>query len=362
MTVTREPTHAVAVAAHAAVMPSHCACCDAVAAQALAEHRARDGATVFVPYCTACHRHSSAVQTRRLVFVLATSVLGLTSAAALPLLWPFLPAVAYGCLVIFVAWLPWVALPIGWRRRPRAAHTAVGRAAWWLESGELCLTNSRFATELALANAGSVRIVREREPRWTAWMAAGWALVLVLAPLLYWVHRPLVRVVNLTGARLVVYVDRHRLVEVEPTSVENARAGVEVRIPSGQREFLAEGPGGQVVARALVQVRGAREHLYAPGSEDYCFWLETTSYGRVAPPTPRIEPLTGPDRFWALSGRVDTWFDQNPEPPVGDPRTSGGSLVALRQARCADAPDSVVRAAGQQSDERYTLSSSVPKR
>jgi hypothetical protein len=150
-----------------------------------------------------------------------------------------------------------------------------------------------------------------------------------------------VRILNLTDERLTVRVDGHPLGLVEATSTENARAGVEVRVPSGQREFLAEGPGGRVVARATVHVHGAKEHLYAPGSNDHCFWLETTGYGRSAPPNPRLEALTGAARFWVLPGHVDTWFDKNPEASPGGRRTSGGSLTALRQARCADAPGSV---------------------
>jgi hypothetical protein len=152
-----------------------------------------------------------------------------------------------------------------------------------------------------------------------------------------------VRIVNLTDARLAVRVDGHLLALVDATSTENARAGVEVRVPSGQREFLAESPGGQTVARAAVHVHGGREHLYAPGSDGYCFWLETTAYGRAAPPNPRVEPLVGTGRFWVLPGHVDTWFDKNPDAPPGDRRTSGGALTALRQARCADAPAGVGR-------------------
>jgi hypothetical protein len=336
-----EPSYAVKVADSGPVMPTDCACCGAVAAHALREHR--DRATALVPYCTVCHRHASAVRTRRLAWVLACSVLALTTAAAAPLLWPFVPALAYACLVLAAASLPAVVLPIWWRRRPRAGHTAVGRAAWWLESGELCCTSLRFARELGDRSAAPVRAVRGGEPRWAAWMAAGWVVAFASAPWLFWLHRPLVRIVNLTDARLAVRVDGHLLALVEPTSTENARAGVEVRVPSGQREFLAESPGGQTVARAAVHVHGGGEHLYAPGSDGYCFWLETTAYGRAAPPSPRVEPLVGTDRFWVLPGRIDTWFDKNPGAPPGDRRTSGGALTALRQARCADAPSGVER-------------------
>jgi hypothetical protein len=343
MALSAEPTYAVRAAPAGLVMPGLCACCGAVAARALVERRARDRATAWVPYCTVCHRHASAVRTRRLAGVLSSSVLALTTAASLPLLWPFVPAVLYGCLVLAAASLPALALPVWWRRRPRAGHTAVGRAAWWLEPGELCCTSSRFASELALGNAASVRNVSALEPRWVGWMAAGWVLALAVSPFLFWLHRPLVRIVNLTDTRLIVRVDGHPLGLVEPTSTENARAGVEVRVPSGQREFLAEGPGGQVVARAAVHIHGAKEHLYAPGSKDYCFWLETTGYGRAAPPNPRIEPLAGEVRFWVLPGHVDTWFDKNPEAAPGDRRTSGGSLTALRQALCADAPGTAER-------------------
>ena len=341
MASSAEPTYAVKAADSGLVMPRDCACCGEVAAHALAERHAR--ATALVPYCTVCHRHASAVRTRRLAWVLASSVLGLTTAAAAPLLWPFVRAAVYGCLVLAAASLPAIILPLWWRRRLRAGHTAVGRAAWWLESGELCCTSLRFARELGESSAAPVRAVRAEEPRWARWMAAGWVVAFASAPCLFWLHRPLVRIVNLSDARLVVRVDGHPLALVEPTSAENARAGVEVRVPSGQREFLAESPGGQTVARAVVHVHGGSEHLYAPGGDGYCFWLETTAYGRAVPPNPSVEPLTGTDRFWLLPGHVDTWFDKNPEAPPGDRRTSGGSLTALRQARCADAPAGVDR-------------------
>jgi hypothetical protein len=140
------------------------------------------------------------------------------------------------------------------------------------------------------------------------------------------------------------------MVEVEPTSAESPRAGVEMRVPSGQREFSVEDPAGRRVSQSLVKVVAARDHLYAPASREYCFWLETSGYGRNAPDV-SIVPLVGQLRFWVLPGSVDTWFSENPKVSPGDGRSSGGVLTALRQASCADAPDSVVQARREREGE-----------
>jgi hypothetical protein len=324
-------------------MPSSCACCDGLAAHALGERRPSDRATVFVPYCTDCFRHASAVRTHWLVSTLASGVLGLTTAAAIPLFWSFVPALVYGASVLVAGALPLGFLLFAGQGRLRAGHSAVGRAVWWRRTGELCCTNGRFCAELLPPGRPMPDPRGEREPCFPKWILAGWVLTAVSAPLAWWVHHPVVRVINLTDTRLTVRVDGHRMIDVEPTSAENPRAGVEIRVPSGQRDFSAEDPRGQPVAQSAVRVVAARDHLYAPASREHCFWLETSGYGRNAQDA-SIVPLAGQVRFWILPGRVDTWFYENPEVRFGDGRSSGGELTALRQAHCADAPDAVVQA------------------
>ena len=171
-------------------------------------------------------------------------------------------------------------------------------------------------------------------------MLAGVAVGLMALPFFYRFYRPLVRIVNLTDSRLLVYVDGEMLTSIEPTSAESAAAGVEVRIPAGQRRLQARDPSGSTRATTTVAVRAASPHLYAPASERYCFWIERTGYGRAAglAANTEIVPLEGDARFWVLPDEIDSWFSPiRPEMP-GDDRSTGGVLTALRQAPCSALP------------------------
>jgi len=127
---------------------------------------------------------------------------------------------------------------------------------------------------------------------------------------------------------------------LEPTSAENPAAGVQLRIPAGERRLTAVDSSSKAVVRALVVARAGRQHLYAPASPSYCFWLETEGYGQAAAQRLDRVPLIGSDRFWVLP-QVDSWFSPNPPPSASDDRSSGGTRTALRQARCREAPASV---------------------
>jgi hypothetical protein len=148
------------------------------------------------------------------------------------------------------------------------------------------------------------------------------------------VSSPLVRLLNLGPDRVTVEVDGRPIATVESTSVESASAGTEVRITAGEHELVARAPGGGVVERVTVRVEGGHAHLFAPGSEGYCFWLESADYGRGRSGEPRREPLEGPPHFWPLPTDLGGWFRPVPEQALAEARLTGGTVTVLRQAPC----------------------------
>ncbi|HEX6272717.1 MAG TPA: hypothetical protein VFZ53_06755, partial [Polyangiaceae bacterium] len=83
-----------------------------------------------------------------------------------------------------------------------------------------------------------------------------------------------------------------------------------------------------------VTVAAGREHLFAPASEGFCFWLESTGYGRSGERRAEREPLEGPPHFWALPNELGGWFAAAPEAAVAETRWTGGTVTVLRQAPC----------------------------
>jgi hypothetical protein len=157
------------------------------------------------------------------------------------------------------------------------------------------------------------------------------------------VHRlqfPLVRIIDVTDRALFVTVDGKPVTRVEPSSAESPHAGVSVRLPSGTRRLVATDPSGVVVDEVEVVVLPGRAHLYAPGSQGTCFWLETAGYGRSRGDAETRVPVAGEVRFWALPEDVDLWFAR-PPPADADGRSTGGLVRAIRQARCSEAPADV---------------------
>lgn len=324
------------------VVPSGCACCGDVASSSRLEV-SRGGASLIVPYCGRCLRHASARTTRALAAAVASCLIAISTALALPLAWSsaglvplVLVAVAGAAVPLAVRWL----VP----RRPRSGHTAIERAVWWLSDTELACTSARWAASLSEAHAKSeVRSARLTEPRFSRWLATGPLLALVASIFGWYLHHPLVRVLNLTESRIVVLLDGRPLTSVEPTSSESPAAGVDVRAPAGEHRLVAVGPDGAPVADAVVSLRSGSRHLYAPASGRYCFWLEETGYGRAGREAPRMEPLGAGTELWVLPRGIDSWFAPSPPPLAGDNRSSGGVLRALRQARCEHAPPAARR-------------------
>jgi hypothetical protein len=174
-----------------------------------------------------------------------------------------------------------------------------------------------------------------------------WCLIPLLAAGLsvladHW-HHPRLWAINLTRERLWLAVDGALLAALDPAGNDPSRAALELRLPRGERELVAFDEHHQRVASVRAVLEGGRDHVYAPGSDAFCFWLESTGYGRDASHT--IRPLYSSARFFALDTDVDAWFVAAPEPPAFDRRSSGGTLTALRQSPCARAPESVRQAA-----------------
>ena len=331
------------------IVPGECACCGVVASSSRVERGPTEASSVIVPYCDACQRHASSASTRVLASTLASGILGGTLAAVLPLLWQQASVLALSAAALLGALVP---LGVALIRCPRreAGHSSGGRAAWWLPNGELFCASPAWAERLADVNEATLRPETLRDRPRSPWMVTGPVLALVAAPFFYWLQRPLVRVVNLTPGQLTVLVDGATLATLEPTSAESPAAGVELRIPAGTRQLAAVDFRSRTVARATVQARAGRQHLYAPGSDSFCFWLETVGYGRAGALGLERVPLVGDDRFWVLP-RVDVWFAPNPPPSPGDDRSSGGIRTALRQSRCREAPASVQAAASDASSD-----------
>lgn len=311
------------------VTPDFCACCGAPAASS-----ERVG-ELIVPYCVRCLRHASAATTRSLAAGLSSCLVAFCLALALPLAWPSASLGSHCAVVLAGALLP-LALR-AWPRRPEPGHAAAERAVWRLPDGRLACASPSFATALSTQSVAEVEALPHAEPRFASWLLVGPLVAGVGAPLGWLFHHPLVRVLNLTEERLSIDVDGRPVLSLEPSSAESPTAGAEIRMPSGTHELGSTGPDGTRVTTAARLESGAT-HLFAPQSPHHCFWLEETRYGRAQGDPAGLIPLRGETRFWVLPRQVDTWFAPNPPPAAPDARSSGGLLVALRQAPCALAP------------------------
>jgi hypothetical protein len=223
-----------------------------------------------------------------------------------------------------------------WPRRPEPGHSAEGPAVRWLRDGELLCANYRYAVELGRVNGASYRRADFHERRLAPALLAIPVVAAALAVAALLMGSPVVRIVNLGLERVSVEVDGRRVAEVDPTSVETPSAGIEVRVTAGAHELSARAPGGRLVERAEVRVESRHAHLFAPGSEGYCFWLETAEYGRERSGSVTREDLRGPPHFWALPADLGGWFRPVPEQALAEARLTGGVVTVLRQAPCGD--------------------------
>jgi hypothetical protein len=223
--------------------------------------------------------------------------------------------------------------------RGRESSHARGPAVFWGSGDRLFCTDERYGHRVAELNGCHAARAAIRERLGSPWLSAGPLVGIAAACLSYFVYHPLLRVINLGSARIDVAVDGARLVSVDATSNESASAGVLVRVPAGHHELaVTSAVDGSALGRVEVDFQSGAVHLFAPGGDEICFWLETTGYGEERLAQPSYQPLASPDHFWVLPGGIDTWFAQNPAPSDPNSHSSGGLLTALRQAPCSAAP------------------------
>jgi hypothetical protein len=330
------PVRLVRVEAAGAILPGACACCLSPAAKAKKEVRPSDGLSLFIPYCEACLGHAARVSTERLAVVLASTLLGLIGVGVLPLVWESDSVWIYLVVALFGSLLPVLFSGYVFRRGVRP-HSAARRAAWWSPEGRLVCTHHGWAGLFSRENGFSMSAEARRETRLSPWMGVGPLVVLTTLPAFHELHHPLLRVVNLTPTRLLVYVDGRYTALVEPTGFESPAGGVELRVRAGSRRLEAFTPSGARVALEQAELYPSAQHLYAPAAQGHCFWLESTAYGRAEVDGARRLALSRKQHFWILPLLVDSWFSENPA-QSDDQRSTGGVLTALRQAPCALAP------------------------
>jgi hypothetical protein len=334
---------AVRAPASAFVLPEVCACCGAPPARRVREGHV-SGRVAFVPYCTECHAHVSREQTRLFATSLSAVIVALTFGFGLPLVWQPRLSLVYAACVLAAGLTP-IALGALWPRMRSIGHVSIGRAAAFRVDGTFACARPDWGALVARENRAQSFEIRFREGRIPVSTVAVLVAASALLPVYYRAHFPSVRIVNLTDTRLEIVVDGRVRANVPPTSAESTGAGVELRVAAGQRLFSAIDETGRVVDTAEAAVRSGVQHLYAPASGTYCFWVETTGYGRNKGNGTEVRPLRGPGRFWALEDAIDLWFSPLPDADFDD-RSTGGYLRAVRQAPCEAAPGSTARENG----------------
>jgi hypothetical protein len=318
-------------------VPECCACCGKPANAAASALRASDGLELSIGYCTACLAHAGRDGTRTLAVALASLLLGLTFSVAWPLFALASSVAVHAAVVVLMALAPIVVAALV---RPRAAegHAAWGGAVAW-SSRELGCARRDYAEALLRSNDGARLQEERRSPWFSPWMTAGPLLGLLASLFVHGLYYPSLRVLNLSGEPLVLWIDGERQTPVEPSSVESPAAGRELRVSAGPHRLEARRETGEVLSRVEVVLDGGKAHLYAPASSGYCFWLERRSYGRAPRQSARI-PLAAENFFWVLPEGLDTWFRPLPAPTAAEQALSGGEMTALRQARCEGVRDS----------------------
>jgi hypothetical protein len=258
---------------------------------------------------------------------------GAATALGVPLLWPRAPV----WLVMFIAAAAACA--------PIAGLGSLSRAgALWGSTPRAWSVGSVGAVleRRALAEAVALREPRLWRPLWLppmvyrlAWWGVPVSIAAVAAASYLWQH-PRLYVLNLGDEPFSLSVDGLPTERIEPGFQRGRAAAASVRLPRGEHAFEAWDEHGRLLGEARGLLSGGRDHLFAPGGGDECFWLEVTGYGRDA--TFELLPLRSATRFFALQTDVDTWFEESPEPPASDRRSTGGTLTALRHSPCDRAP------------------------
>ncbi|HWO12346.1 MAG TPA: hypothetical protein VNN80_22775 [Polyangiaceae bacterium] len=296
------------------------------------------GAAAGFHYCSRCERgharHLEAAQLGAMLGLLGSTACALT----LPLFLPGMGLATHLLLTLLVAALPIAGLGslprrVGlWGSAPRA---------WPLGRSGVVLERPELARELERGGARG-------RPMWLPPIVyrGGVSLLpafgLVVAGFGYSWHHPRLWALNVGSAPLTLLVDGLAVARLAPAGLASSDA-VLLRLPSGVRRLAARDDAGASVADESVTLSRGREHLFAPGGSDECFWLERTGYGRDA--THDTRALRSSSRFFTLDEDVDGWLSGSPPPPAQDRRSTGGTLTLLRHSPCQRAPESVRRAA-----------------
>ncbi len=327
----------VALPPGTALLPEECACCSAPATHRVAARR-RDGVSVLVGYCDDCAEHQASASSRQLSLALSSLLLGLVSAGGLPLLASRLGLFWLAFSSCTASLLPLLFLLVP-RKQSLGAHASHGHAVLWAAGDRLWCASDRYGDRVAQLNGARALPTPIRESIASPWLSAGPLLAVGAACLSYFVYHPLLRIINLASSRIEVSVDGAPLVSVDATSNESPSAGALVRVPAGHHVLSARSAvDGAAITRVSVDFQTGAIHLFAPGAEQTCFWLETTGYGQEQRIQPGYQALVSAENFWVLPADIDRWFAANPAPSDPHSHSSGGLLTALRQAPCAETP------------------------
>lgn len=309
-------------------LPPNCACCLAPANASRRETSADAKHCVIVPYCSTCLRHAARPQLAKISGAYASLLLGISCSILLSAAWDN----RYGA-TIFATFL--AALPLIWARSvqpPRQlGHAARGRAIV-LRSREICCASEPYAMRTTQGTEVPCVLIAKAPNRWHAGESFGLILALVLTPCLHHLFFPVVRVVNFTDRTIQILVDDRALASVDPSSGEHPAAGETLRVPSGRHRLRALLDDGTTASDVTVEIRSGFQHLYAPGANDACFYLQRISHGRSRCVGEPIVELHSASRFWVVPNEVDQWF--MPEESLRSGKTTGGVVTLLRMGQC----------------------------
>lgn len=284
-------------------------------------------------YCSACTRERERRRDATRLAVGLALASGVVCALGLPLLRPATGLVGHLLATLLAAAAPLVGLAL-----PASHLGALGAPrAWPLGRLGVVIESAALAEELA---RGGVHC----RPLWLPplvyrpGVALVAAVVLAFAGLGHAWHHPRVWLLVLGDAPLTLAVDGAVLARLDPMQPGAAQA-LSLRLASGSRHLSARDDDGRSVADVRVTLVPGREHLFAPGGADECFWLERTGYGRDT--THEAIPLRSAARFFTLDASVDGWLSGPAPPAASDRRSTGGVLVLLRHSACPRAPEPV---------------------
>jgi len=311
-------------------LPFVCASCACPTIQLAGTGPFTDRDRRLVPLCGACRAEQARATRVRETANGAAVLLGLVAAPLLALgaTIPLVVATLGAVLLAATPLLAWAMLGLILEPSPltrgRLVEFGVGR---------LSCRSGRFARRVLAHNAGcTLEVRRERRMAPNPRAPLGPLVALVLTPFLHRAFHPELRVMNLTDSPMEVISDGEHLGRVEPSSRESSQAGRSFRVGVGLRRLsarLLDGRSFGVVAR----LSAGTEHLWAPGSPEGCFVIETHATGREGRDTqPRLTPLTGKDRFFPLPRELDAWFV--PPSDESTANASGGTVTVLRQRPC----------------------------